>query len=149
MSKVHDQMLIHAPTEKIWELVGNPARHPEWWPRVVEVRGERYDPGDQYVQVTKEPLGSMRTVMEVESLEDLRAINLRCTTTGTFARWLLTEAQGDTFVDVEIGMDPVRTRDRILDKTVAKPYFRRWLAESLKGLEEASTASTAQPSANL
>jgi uncharacterized protein YndB with AHSA1/START domain len=147
MSKVRDQVLIHAPPERIWELVGDPARHPEWWPRVIEVRGERYDTGDKYVQVTKEPLGNIETVMQVEQAEDMRAINLRCTTTGTFVRWLLTEAQGDTFVDVEFGMDPIRPRDRILDKTIAKPYFRRWLAESLAGLEKA--AGAAQPSANL
>ena len=147
MSKVHDQALIHAPPEKIWELVGNPSRHPAWWPRVIEVRGERYDTGDKYVQVTREPMGKIETVMQVEQVEDMRAINLRCTTTGTFARWLLTEARGDTFVDVEFGMDPIRLSDRVLDATVAKPYFRRWLADSLQGLEKA--AAEAQPSANL
>jgi uncharacterized protein YndB with AHSA1/START domain len=145
MSVVHSQALIHAPPTEIWDLVGDPRRHPEWWPRVIEVRGERYNEGDNYAQVTREPFGRVETIMSVERLEEVRQINLRCTKTGTYARWLLTEAQGNTFVDVEFGMDPVRTRDRILEKTVAKPYFRRWLAESLKGLEEAS----AQPAANL
>src|SRR3954469_18147245 len=105
MSMVHSQALINAPPSEIWELVGDPSRHPEWWPRVIEVRGERYDEGDNYAQVTKEAIGSMETIMEVEQLDELRQINLRCTKTGTYARWLMTEAQGDTFVDVEFGME--------------------------------------------
>ncbi len=145
MSKVHDQVLIHAPPERIWELIGNPARHPDWWPRVVEVRGESYDTGDKYVQVTREPLRNVTTTMQVEQLDEMHAINLRCTDTGTFVRWLLTEAQGNTFVDVEFGMDPIDAKGKMLDKTVAKPYFRRWLDESLKGLERAATPDALDP----
>ena len=148
MSVCHNQALIHAPPSRVWELVGDPERHPEWWPRVIEVRGKRFDQGDNYAQVTREPAGKIETIMTVEHLEEMQQINLRCTKTGTYARWLLTEAQGNTFIDVEFGMDPIRVRDRILDKTIAKPYFRRWLDESLKGLERVAAAQ-AQPTANL
>jgi hypothetical protein len=138
MSVTHSQALIEAPPERVWELVGDPRRHPEWWPRVVEVKGQVFDQGDNYAQVTREPIGNVETIMHVERLEDMQTIHLRCTLTGTYAHWLLTEAQGNTFVDVEFGMDPIRIRDKILDKTIAKPYFRRWLDESLKGLERAA-----------
>ena len=135
---VHSQALIHANPTEVWELVGDPRRHPEWWPRVIEVRGERYDEGDNYAQVTRELVGHAKTIMNVERLEDLREINLRCTKTGTYARWLLTEAQGNTFVDVEFGMDPIRFVDRVMDRTIAKPYFQRWITQSLEALEEAA-----------
>jgi uncharacterized protein YndB with AHSA1/START domain len=144
MSVVHSQALIHAPPTEIWELVGDPRRHPEWWPRVIEVRGERYDEGDNYAQVTREPLGRMETIMNVERLEEVRQINLRCTKTGTYARWLLTEAQGNTFVDVEFGMDPIRLVDRVMDRTLAKPYFQRWINQSLEALEEAASEPAAE-----
>jgi uncharacterized protein YndB with AHSA1/START domain len=144
MSMVHSQALIHANPTEVWELVGDPRRHPEWWPRVIEVRGERYDEGDNYAQVTREPLGSMETIMSVERLEEVRQINLRCTKTGTYARWLLTEAQGNTFVDVEFGMEPIRFVDRVMDRTIAKPYFQRWITQSLEALEEAA-AEPARP----
>ena len=49
----------------------------------------------------------IETTMAIEQLDDLREIHMRCTDTGTYARWLLTEAQGNTFVDVEFGMDPI------------------------------------------
>jgi uncharacterized protein YndB with AHSA1/START domain len=147
MSVVHSQALINAPPSEVWELVGDPQRHPEWWPRVIEVRGERYNEGDNYAQVTRELVGHAKTIMNVERLEDLREINLRCTKTGTYARWLLTEAQGNTFVDVEFGMDPIRFVDRVLDKTIAKPYFHRWLNQSLEALEEAAAEPAAGRSA--
>jgi uncharacterized protein YndB with AHSA1/START domain len=28
------QTFIDAPVERVWELVGDPNRHPEWWPEM-------------------------------------------------------------------------------------------------------------------
>jgi hypothetical protein len=66
---------------------------------------------------------------------------MRCTHTGTNSRWLLTEAQGNTFVDVEFGMDPAGVGYRIFDATVGRLYFRRWLDQSLAALEEVAARS--------
>ena len=136
MSVSRKQALIKAPPSTVWELVGDPRRHPEWWPRVIEVRGESFDEGSNYAQVTRSPAGRAETTIRVEQLDDLREIHMRCTDTGTYARWLLTEARGDTFVDVEFGMDPVGFGNRLFDSTFGKLYFRRWLEESLAALEE-------------
>jgi hypothetical protein len=151
MSVCRDQALIHAPPPRVWDLVGDPRRHPDWWPRVIEVRGERFDEGSNYAQVTKTPTGKIETIMEVEQLDDLREVHMRCTTTGTYAHWLLTEARGDTYVEVEFGMDPNGVGDRIFDTVFGKLYFRRWLNQSLSSLEQAAAEpdSAAQPSANL
>jgi uncharacterized protein YndB with AHSA1/START domain len=143
MSVTRRQALINAPPSKVWELVGDPRRHPQWWPRVIEVRGETFDEGSNYAQVTKGPIGNDTTTMTVERLDDLREINMRCQATGTYARWLLTEARGDTFVDVEFGMDPTRASYRVFDLALGKLYFRRWLDQSLESLEEAAMETTA------
>jgi hypothetical protein len=103
---------------------------------VIEVRGERFDQGSNYAQVTRSLAGRIETSMRVERLEDLREVHMRCMTTGTYARWLLTEAQGNTFVDVEFGMDPIGLGNRIFDATLGKPYFHRWLDQSLVALEQ-------------
>ena len=50
----------------------------------------------------------------------------------------LLEAQGATFVDVEFGMDPIGVRYKIIDATIGKLYFTRWLEKSLLALEEAA-----------
>ena len=138
MTVCRRQALIDAPPSRIWDLVGDPSRHSEWWPRVIEVRGERFDEGSNYAQVTRDPTGRIETIMRVERLDDLREIHLRCTQTGTYSRWLLTEAQGHTFVDVEFGMDPTTLRYRIFDPILGRLYFTRWLERSLDALEEAA-----------
>jgi ribosome-associated toxin RatA of RatAB toxin-antitoxin module len=151
MSVCRNQALINAPPSRVWELVGDPQRHPEWWPRVIEVRGEQFDEGSNYAQVTKSPTGRIETTMQIERLDDLRQIDMRCTTTGTYARWLLTEAQGETFVDVEFGIDPIGVGNRVFDSAFGKLYFRRWLSQSLDALEQAAATEVppTQPSANL
>ena len=140
MSVSRRQALIKAPPERVWELVGNPGRHPEWWPRVIEVRGERFDEGSNYAQVTRTAAGRLETTLSVERLDDMHEINMRCLDTGTYTRWLLTPARGDTFVDVEFGMDPRGATNRIFDITVGKIYFRRWLDQSLAALDEVAAA---------
>ena len=138
MSACRRQALIDASVESIWDLVGNPARHPEWWPRVVEVRGERFQTDDRYVQVTRTPFGTNKTTLEVERLDDLKEIRLRCLDTGTYANWLLTPAQGNTFVDVELGTHPESLSNRLFDRVAGQTYFRRWVETSLEALRSAA-----------
>jgi hypothetical protein len=146
MSVARRQALIHAPTTIIWELVGNPERHPEWWPRVVEVKGERFEEGSTYAQVTKAPVGNVETKFKIERMDDLHEIQMRCMNKGTYSRWLLTEAQGNTFVDVEFGMDPLGLSNRIFDTAFGRLYFRRWLEQSLDALEQAAAPTVASES---
>ncbi len=140
MSGYRSQALINAPVQAVWALLGDPQRHPEWWPRVIEVNGTSYDPGDAYVQKTQGPFGSGTTNFLVQRREELRELKLRCLATGTYAHWKMTEARGETFVDVEVGMeDPVGLPNRLFDLTMGKLWFRRWVDESVQGLEQAAT----------
>jgi uncharacterized protein YndB with AHSA1/START domain len=145
MSSVRRQALIEAPVESIWELVGNPARHPEWWPRVIEVKGQRFERGDEYAQVTKAATGRIETRFVIERREDLREIRLHCTHTHAYADWVLTSAQGGTFVDLEMGMQPGKLTDRVFDATLGSMYFRRWAEQSLDGLRTAVSAHLRRP----
>jgi hypothetical protein len=138
MSAHRHQALVDAPVEVVWELVGTPSRYPEWWPRVIEVRGERFEEGDEYAQVTKGPIGRSETNFLLERRDDLREIRMSCRLTGMYADWLLTSAQGGTFVEVEMGMEGRRLGDRIMDRAMGRSYFRRWTTESLDGLREAA-----------
>ena len=134
MSAIKRQAVIDAPVEEVWSLVGDPRRHPEWFPRVVEVNGERFEEGEQYAQVTKQSRGTVETDFLIERLDDLHEIRFACQQTGMYAHWLLTDAQGDTFVDVEMGMQPKSTGDKVFDAVVGRVYFRRWLDQSLDAL---------------
>jgi uncharacterized protein YndB with AHSA1/START domain len=149
MSAHRQQAYLDAPVETVWGLVGAPDRYPEWWPRVIEVRGERFEQGEEFVQVIRTPFGESSSNFLIDKRDDLHEIRMTCELTGTYAHWALTPARGGTFVEVELGMQPKRLSDKAFDATVGRAYFRSWSERSLAGLEAAACggdhASPEQP----
>jgi uncharacterized protein YndB with AHSA1/START domain len=139
------QALIHAPVESVWALVGDPNRHPEWFPRVVAVSDlDRIEQDARFRQVTRTPVGERETTLTIEDLERLRSISMRCLDTGTHVRFVLTEAQGGTFADIEIGIDPVGLSTQLFDVAMGKRYCRRWTDEALDSLADAAASGKAR-----
>jgi uncharacterized protein YndB with AHSA1/START domain len=139
MSSYRRELLIESPVVRVWELVGNPRRHPEWWPRVVEVDGlGEVVESAEFVQTTRSIGGENETTMKIDELEDLRQIHLRGLDTGTFANWRLTEAQGATFAELELGMAPTKASLRAFDLVIGRRYFRTWSEQAIEGLRRAS-----------
>lgn len=137
MSSWRQQALIEAPVEEVWNVVGNPARYPEYAGKVVSVTGlpAEVERDARFRLAMKTPLGTNETTFVIETLDELREIKLRCTATGYFSRWLLTEAQESTFLDLEIGMDPTRLPDRAFDSTLGKRWYRRMADDAIDGLK--------------
>ncbi len=142
MSAQRQQAYLEASCERVWGLVGEPERYPEWWPRVIEIRGERFEEGDEYAQITRGPGGDQESNFLLERRDDLREVRISCQLTGMYAHWLLTPAQGGTFVELEMGMQARRTTDRLFDAALGRRYFRRWGEESLEGLARVMAAPT-------
>ncbi len=138
MSDCRQQAWIDAPVEVVWELIRDVRRHPDWWPRVVEVQCEGLEEGCNYRQVTETPFGHQELNVVVDRLEECRELKIRCVNTGTFVDLALAEAQDGTFVDARFGMDPLTMRMRVFDLTAGKRYFRRWLEQSLAAMEKAA-----------
>jgi uncharacterized protein YndB with AHSA1/START domain len=135
VSAIKRQAVIDAPVESVWSLVGDPQRHPEWFPRVVEVHGQRFEEGARYAQVTRAPYGRKEhSDFLIERMDDLHEIRFACQISGMYAHWVLTDAQGDTFVDVEMGMDPRTVGTKAFDTVFGRLYFRRWLDQSIDAL---------------
>jgi hypothetical protein len=135
--------VVESPVSVVWELVGDPRRYPEWLPRVFEIQGERFEEGAEFVQVSRQPVvGRDEAHFLIDSMDELREIRMHCTISGMFVHWQLTDAQGGTFLDAEFGMDPLRRRDRVIDATVGRRFFRRWLLEALDGLKGAAKQQT-------
>lgn len=124
--------------EAVWELVQDVERHPEWWPRVVEVECEGLEEGCAYRQVTKTPFGYQRFDLVVDRLEELRELRIHCVNTGTFVDFALAPAAAGTFVDARFGMDPTTSRLRLIDAVAGRRYFRRWLEQSLDAMRDAA-----------
>ena len=84
MSSWREQALVEAPVEKVWEVVGDPARFPEWAAEVIEVTGlAEVEEGATYRQRSRVPFGTHTTSFEIEELEDMRRICLRCAQAAT------------------------------------------------------------------
>ena len=143
MSEHRQRAHLDAPLEAVWGLVATPSRYPEWWPRVIEVQGERFEEGDEYAQVTKDPIGRTESNFLLERRENLREIRMSCQLTGMYADWVLTPAQGGTFVELEMGIEARRVSDRIFDRAAGRAYFRRWARQSLDSLRDAALETRA------
>jgi len=91
----------------------------------------------------KSPMGVVETDVSIERLDDCRELTLRCLDTGTYAHWLLAEAQGGTFIDVEFGLDPKTTTTRVFDLVAGRRYFRHWLQDSIDALRRAAASERA------
>lgn len=126
------QCLFDAPVEAVWREIGDPNRYPAWAGEIVEVTGlDHVEAGARYQQTTKTPLGTSATDFEIEALDDLREIQVRCLVSGYYMRWVLTEAADDTYAEVEIGMDPKHIGYRAIDMTVGRRWYRRMVEDML------------------
>jgi uncharacterized protein YndB with AHSA1/START domain len=132
------QTLLPAPVESVWDLVGDPNRHPEWFPMVVDVSGlGAVEENATYRQVSRTVGKPAETTFLIEDLDDLREIKMRCTQTGTYVRFLLTPAQGDTFAEIDIGLEPSGFMVRAFDAALGKRYCKRWTEDAIDGLRAA------------
>jgi hypothetical protein len=134
--------MIDAPVGDVWEVVSNPRTHPDWWPEVVRIDApEQVAEGDEYLHTSKMVrfVDAVDSIWVVERLAELREAQFRCTMTGTWARFTLTPAQDNTFVQMEAGIDPASWRWRIAEPFLALQY-KRWLIAVLDALPDAINA---------
>jgi uncharacterized protein YndB with AHSA1/START domain len=137
MPSWRQQALIEAPVEKVWGAVGDPRKYPAWAGDVLEVTGlAEVVPEAEFQQVSKMPFGKAETTFRIEALEDMREIKLRCDQSGFYSRWVLTEAQDSTFMDVEIGIEPAAPQYRVMFGVLGKRHLRRITEDSLDGLRK-------------
>jgi len=134
------QALIDAPVEDVWAIVSDPRTHPEWWPDVVDVRVDTDEPlveGGSYVRSSKLVpfLDAVEAVWVAERLEDLKEARFRCTVSGSWARFTLTPAQGETYVELESGIDPTTLRWRLLN-VMSGRWVKDWIVKVLDALPQ-------------
>ena len=147
MPSWRQQAVIEAPVEEVWGAVGDPRNYPRWAGDVLEVTGlAEVAPDAEFQQVTKTPLGKDETTFRIEALEDMREIKLRCLQSGYYSRWVLTEAQESTFMEVEIGVEPTALQYRVFFGAMGKRHLRRITEDSLDGLRKLLARNSASRS---
>ena len=143
MSHCRREVFIDAPADLVWELISDVERHPEWWPRVVDVTCEGLEEGCTYREVVASPFGKEEMLLRVEELTPGDRFTIHCMNTGTFVRISLTEARGGTFLEAEMGMEPSKLGLKIFDAVAGQRYFDRWLEQTVEGLEKAARSRSA------
>jgi len=141
MGRFRHQTLIEAPVEAVWAQVGDPNTYPEWAGEIVEVEGlDDVKEGAHYQQAEKVPFGGTRkTELIVEAFDEMREISVRCTVSGWYLRWLVTEAGQDTFAELEVGMDPTNLGYRAMDQTLGRRWYSRTAENTLEQLRSKLT----------
>lgn len=152
MASWKQQALIEAPVSEVWELLCDPARAPEWAEDVIEITGgpARIEKGSTFDVTGRGPLGMKATTLfKVEELEDLRELKMQCQVSGFYSHWLLTNAQGGTFAELELGVEEPEAKRGVQGRAVGalhtKGFLRRATEKSLDGLRRAVGR---QPAAN-
>jgi len=141
VSSWRQQALIDAPVREVWALLEDPASYPEWNADALAVTGAptSIEKGSTVEITGRVPLGRTKTTTyEVEAMEDLREIKLRCQTSGYYSHWVLTDARGGTFTEIELGVERIPgIQSRIADALHTKGYLRRAAEQTLDNLRSA------------
>lgn len=139
------QVHIDAAAQTIWDLVGDPNRHPEWWPEMVETDCADLSEGCRYRGVVKGPFGADQHDLLIERLEDCEEVSIFCAGTGVTTRFRLADAQGGTFVEGYFAIEPDSPGMKMIGALVGRRFMRSWLERSLDNLKRAAERSPAAP----
>jgi uncharacterized protein YndB with AHSA1/START domain len=136
------QAYIDAPPEAIWELVGDPKRHPDWWPDVIEVECADLHEGCRYRGVVKGFFKAEEHDLVIERLDTCQEVCISCSDTGVTTRFVLTGAQGGTFVEGHFSIEPNSLGMKVVGAVSGRRVMRSWLERSLENLK---TVAERQP----
>jgi uncharacterized protein YndB with AHSA1/START domain len=144
MAAWKQQALIEAPVGEVWDMLSNPSHASEWAEDVIDVTGVpvTIEKGSRFQVTARGPLGLKATTpFKVEELEDMRELKMQCQVTGFYSHWLLTEAQGGTFTELELGVEPIEAKRGVQGRAAGalhtKSYLRREAEKTLDGLRRA------------
>jgi hypothetical protein len=138
------QAFVEAPAQVVWELVGDPRRHPEWWPEWVSTECSDPSEGCRYRGVVKDPLGRLKDHdLVIERRDGWREISILCDGTGVTTSFVLAEAQGGTFVEGCFSIEPNSFGMKAIGAVAGRRIMRSWLESSLANLKRAAEAAPA------
>jgi Polyketide cyclase / dehydrase and lipid transport len=137
------QAYIDASPETIWELVGDPNRHPDWWPDVLEVECADLREGCRYRGVVKGLFRAAERDLVIERLDTCQEVCISCMGTGVTTRFVLTGAQGGTFVEGHFAIEPNSIGSKVVGAMAGRRLMRSWLERSLENLKDVAERAPA------
>ena len=91
--------------------------------------------GCRYRGVVKGPFGADEHELLIERLEDCREVSIFCEGTGVTTRFVLTDAQGGTFVEGYFAIEPNSIGITVVAAVAGRRIMRSWLEQSLANLK--------------
>jgi uncharacterized protein YndB with AHSA1/START domain len=137
------QAFIDASPEAVWELVGDPRRHPDWWPEVLEVECADLREGCRYRGVVRGPFRAGEHDLVIERLDTCQEVCISCVGTGVTTRFVLTSAQGGTFVEGHFAIEPSSIGTKVVAAVAGRRFMRSWLERSLENLKRVAERAPA------
>jgi Polyketide cyclase / dehydrase and lipid transport len=137
------QAYIDASPETVWELVGDPNRHPDWWPDVLEVECADLREGCRYRGVVKGFFKASEHDLVIERLDTCQEVCITCEGTGVMTRFVLTAAQGGTFVEGHFSIEPDSVGMKVVSVVSGRRVMRSWLERSLENLKNVAERAPA------
>jgi uncharacterized protein YndB with AHSA1/START domain len=142
------QAFIDAPASEVFDLLADPDRQIEWWPdtQVFECQGEKFEEGCKIRNVNSRPwpMGDLETTLELAKLVPGKEVLIQCLDTGTYTRAVITDAQGGAFLECEAGNDPKNISMRVMDATIGKRLFARWVDHAVDKIQQVAETSAAK-----
>jgi uncharacterized protein YndB with AHSA1/START domain len=138
------QAFIDAHPETIWELVGDPNRHPDWWPDVIEVQCADLQEGCRYRGVVRGFFKADEHDLVIERLDTCQEVCISCEDTGVSTRFVLTGAQGGTFVEGHFTIEPNSIGMKVVSAVSGRRVMRSWLERSLENLKRVAEQEPAR-----
>jgi hypothetical protein len=132
------QVFIDAPAETVWQLVGDPNRHPDWWPEMLEVECADLRDGCRYRGVVKGLFRPQEHELLIERLDTCQEVSIACQGTGVSTRFVLTAARGGTFIEGRFAIEPNSIGMKVVGAVTGRRYMRSWLERSLENLKRAA-----------
>ena len=135
MASWRQQTQIEAPVSEVWDMLCDPARSPEWAEDVIEITGEpvKIEKGSTFLVTARGPLGMKGTTpFKVMELEDMRELKMQCQVSGFYSHWLLTDAQGGTFTEVEMGVEEIEAKRGIQGRVIGALHTKSFLRHAVE-----------------
>ena len=79
----------------------------------------------------------------IERLDDCREVSIFCDGTGVTTRFVLTDAQGGTFVEGYFSIEPNSIGTTVVAAVAGRRFMRSWLEQSLANLKQAAEQAPA------
>ena len=136
------QAHLDAPLDEVWALVGNPATYLGGGRSPWRFAARRSRLGTRIPRsCLVSPDGGSSTRRTIDRRDEFKELKWSCPTTGGFQHWTLTAADGGTFVDMEMGLNPPTLRYTLFDKSVGRWFMKRWAEQAVDGLRQTLTSA--------